>query len=358
MPITTPAVFFRSLLISILICYSSFSSAQITPKIIGGKPSNLIQWPWMAGIVLKGRSSFDGIFCGASLIAKDWVLTAAHCVFDEKRSTIEIIINQADLDNNEGERLSVDRILVHPLFDTESLLNDIALVKLRTPSTSTPITVLPTYSIEDSAGQDAIALGWGTTSAVEPKYPKRLHQADLSIISNPKCLTALVDGITENMLCAGVPSAKQDTCQGDSGGPLIVFDSQTQSWRQVGITSWGDGCARKGFYGVYTRVKKYASFISDNICSANEKLTPPSLSLSLNKELFDVTAHWSTSNKASGYRLHYAPFPQAQPIYTLDVSEITLLSANSRGAFYVAMSSYKNNCISGFSNIEHFDFRQ
>lgn len=345
--------FARILLITFLACFSHFSTAQVTPKIIGGRASVSTQWPWMAGLVKKNHSSFDGIFCGASLIAKHWILTAAHCVVDESRFTIDIIINQSDLKKNTGERLSVERILIHPLFENESLVNDLALIKLSTPSIHTPITVLSPYSTQDRADKPAIALGWGTTSATEPKYPVQLQEAELSIIDNPTC-SATLNRITNDMLCAGIPSAKKDTCQGDSGGPLIVFDTESQSWRQAGITSWGDRCAKPGSYGVYTRIKNYASFISDNICSANKKITPTSLSLSITDLV--ATARWGTSKTASGYRLHYAPFPQAWPIYSIDLNQLTQFSAglNTGDAFYVAIKSYKDNCISEFSNIEHF----
>ncbi len=338
-----------------LFCTSNNSIAQTqkTEKILGGTPSNTTQWPWMTGLVKINLSPFDGIFCGGSLIAEKWVLTAAHCVIDENIRTFDVIVNYAQLDKTSGERLSIKRIIIHPLFDNLTLNNDLALLELSTPSNQQPIILLSSYSSQDAAEKPAIALGWGTLSDTENIYPTDLQQVELSIVGNSQCSKLLPD-VTENMLCAGSASVKRDTCRGDSGGPLIVFDENSQSWRQAGITSWGIGCAIKGFSGVYTRVKNYAALISDIICSKDEIPTPAILSLDVDG--VKVTANWQSSNNDNSYRLNYAPFPQAEPVYSIDLNQLTQFSTvlSSGNAFYVAISSYKNNCTSDFSNIKHF----
>ncbi|MCF6202252.1 MAG: serine protease [Methylococcaceae bacterium] len=338
-----------------LLCLNNDVLAQLqkTEKIIGGSPSSTTQWPWMAGLVKKDIPPFDGIFCGASLIASNWVLTAAHCVIDESNNTLDVIINYAQLDESTGERSAVKRIIIHPLFDNVTLDNDLALLELSTPSTQQPITFLSSYSSQDSARKPVIALGWGTTSDTKNIYPSELHQVDLSIVDNAECSKKLPD-VTEKMLCAKTNSAKKDTCRGDSGGPLIVFDEESQSWRQAGITSWGVGCAIPEFSGVYTRIKSYAFFISDNICSDDE--TPAPAILSLNIDGLVVTANWRSKRNDFRHRLNYAPFPQAQPIRSIDLNKLTHFSTLlvPGNAFYVAITSYNGNCTSNFSNIKHF----
>lgn len=349
--------FFRTLLIASLLSLSTFASAKVFSKIIGGRVADADASPWMAGLVYKGESPYEGQFCGASLIAKDWVLTAAHCVYEESPSSFEVIINQPNLTKSTGERSTVERIIIHPKFDDVQLYNDLALVKLKTPSSQKPIILSSPYSNFDFTGNPVVALGWGLASTTEKKYPENLQQVGLSIIDTAKCSKALraYGGVTDKMLCAGVDSGKKDTCNGDSGGPLLVFDKLNQSWKQVGITSWGaDNCAVEGSYGVYTRVKDYAEFISDNICSATQKPKPVALALSVKD--FVATANWSTSDKATGYRLHYAPFPSASPIYSIDLNNLTEFSAavGAGNAFYVGITSYYDNCLGDFSNIEHF----
>ncbi|WP_428355696.1 S1 family peptidase [Methyloprofundus sp.] len=331
---------------------SSFATERLA-RIIGGKPVNSEAWPWMAGLVYKNTEITNEVFCGATLIAPDWVLTAAHCVIGVGISDFEIIINQAQLDSDSGERLSASAILFHPLYNDFLLENDLALIKLATPSNIKPINVLAPFSTQDSAGKPAFALGWGSISSSSLQYPSTLQQVELPIIDNPRCDIAMGD-ITEDMLCAGDGLGERDTCFGDSGGPLVVFDTESGTWRQAGITSWGFDCAATGFYGVYTRLKNYAQFISEHICSTQEM--PPATSLNLDIDGNIVSASWNAINDISGYRLNFTPYPEAQTIYSLDLNQTTDLSVelNTGSAFYVAITGYNGNCLSQYSNIEHF----
>ena len=244
-----------TLLILLITCFNNATAAERMARIIGGRPADSNAWPWMAGLVYKNSTFTNDVFCGGSLIAKDWVLTAAHCVIDANNSDFEVIINHAQLDSHSGERLSVESILYHPLYNDINLENDLALIKLATPSGNTPINVLAPFSSQDNANTVATALGWGATSNMPLSLPLDLQQVDLPIVDHSRCDKAMGD-ITDNMLCAGDGLGEKDTCFGDSGGPLVVFDTESNSWRQVGITSWGFDCASPGFFGVYTRLSK------------------------------------------------------------------------------------------------------
>ncbi|OQK16705.1 hypothetical protein AU255_02010 [Methyloprofundus sedimenti] len=342
-------------LLSLLIASTNIAFAsERMAKIIGGTTADSATWPWMAGLIFN---DYTNVFCGASLIAQDWILTAAHCVFDKGNTDFDVIINQAQLklDSVNGKRIQVDSILIHPFYNNFNLENDLALIKLATPSHNTPINVLAPFTAQDNAGKPAIALGWGSMSTSSLQLPADLQQVDLPLIDNSQCNVAMMGFIIDGMLCAGDGLGERDTCTGDSGGPLVVFDTESGTWRQAGITSWGlDKCAAPDLFGVYTRLKNYATFISDHICTPAEKPAPTSLKLTIDGNI--ITASWNAVNETSGYRLNYAPYPDAQTIYSLDMNHATDFSVklDAGSAFYVAITSYNGNCLSEYSNIEHF----
>ncbi|MDQ7090746.1 MAG: serine protease [Methylococcales bacterium] len=331
-------------LILILLLISHGTHAERIPKIVGGETTSSAKWPWMAALAYQPLSENRNIFCGASLIAKDWLLTAAHCVIGETTDSFGIVIH--------NERLFVARIIIHPSYNKITFDNDLALIQLTHESKNDPIKIISPYTSQDRAEKMAIALGWGTTSATETIYPTQLQQVALSIVDTSIC-RSFMGNVTENMLCAGDDLYQKDTCQGDSGGPLVVFDTESNTWQQAGITSWGFKCAQKDSYGVYTRVKKYTDFISKTICTDNA-LIPPVLALTVTDDL--VTAQWTHAPNATGYRLNYALYPQGQVIHSIDMNQLGLYSVALKAgdAYYVAITNYRDNCLSDFSNIESF----
>jgi secreted trypsin-like serine protease len=328
----------------------------VNAKIIGGSNAPSSSWPWIAALIYKSE---DMVFCGGSLIAKNWVLTAAHCVYNKTAGDLEVLINRTQLQSTQGEKIAIKQIVLHPLFIRQTLQNDIALLKLATAAQAEPIETLSDFSRQDEAGQTAIALGWGNSSVstIIKVFPDNLQQVKLPIVSNALCKERM-RGIEESMLCAGFIEGGKDTCEGDSGGPLIVFDSERRIWRQAGITSFGQAtCATKNFYGVYTRLKLFKAFISETICSAEQRPPPPLLNITVNNTR--ATATWSTSALATGYRLIYAPYPAGVPVYSLEPTQrnqFSLLLPKGSG-FIVKISAYQGNCRSEFSNSVHFVIR-
>lgn len=355
---------YSCLLIILLFSISTISPAQtqgkpsISPKIIGGKASDFKQWPWMAGLVNTGLSIYQGQYCGAALVAPQWVITAAHCVVDETVNSINVIVGRDDLLVDEGELHSVDEIVIHPDFDISSLINDIALVKLSQVSRFTPIQTLGSFSTLDGADQVGIAMGWGTVFSFLERYPFLLREVELPIISNQLCQRNMPGtDILDTMLCAGLLAGGVDTCSGDSGGPLIVFDEFLGEWRMAGITSFGlTPCAAANQFGIYTRLKEFKSFISDTICTVPELPAPPSLNLQ--QQGRRITASWN-NDFAEGYRLFYAPFPSMSPIFSLDLGQDTSISVDlSPGdAFFVFVNAYNGNCISDDSVTRSFSIQ-
>jgi len=239
-------------------------NAKATPRIVGGTESTKTDWPWMAGILYSDRiSNYDAQFCGASVIDKNWVLTAAHCIKEESTTElqpqdIEVLIDAHDLKSNEGKRIKVKRIILHPDYNPKTYNNDIALIELAAP---TDTETLPLYeSGGDLAGSVATAIGWGYTKPDDSySAATKRQQVNLPIVTNNECNAAFYEEITGTMMCAGFLAGGKDTCQGDSGGPLVI--NQNSKWMLAGVTSWGEGCAKPGFYGVYARVSALKDFI-------------------------------------------------------------------------------------------------
>ncbi|XP_031619926.1 transmembrane protease serine 9-like [Contarinia nasturtii] len=239
-------------------------------RIVGGKPTGVNQYPWIARLV------YDGNFhCGASLISKDYVLTAAHCVRRLKRSKIRIILGDHDqtvISDADAKMRAVSAVIKHRYFDSNTYNHDIALLKLRKPITYSK-NIMPVCLPEDDfdpAGKTGIAVGWGRTSE-GGALPSVVQHVEVPILSLNQCrnMKYRSSRITPNMVCAG--KGKQDSCQGDSGGPLVVYNNG--KYEVIGIVSWGVGCGRAGYPGVYTRVPRYMPWVRANVDGCNTFLT-------------------------------------------------------------------------------------
>ncbi|MCX6049871.1 MAG: trypsin-like serine protease [Chloroflexi bacterium] len=233
------------------------------PTIVGGRDANLGEYPWQV-LLTQG--------CGGSLIAAQWVLTAAHCVIENNHidTNFTIYLGIHDISNPDANIQSASPIQVipHPDYADNTHDNDLALIKLASPVTlNNRVAVIGLASNEDSAlfnvGKLATVTGWGVLYEGGPA-PDILQTVTIPIVSNQTCNSAYQDGITANMLCAGYAEGGKDACQGDSGGPLIVADDHG-SWKQAGIVSFGVGCAEPNYYGVYTRLSRYSTWISAQI---------------------------------------------------------------------------------------------
>jgi len=230
-------------------------------RIVGGTQADVNEWPWQAALVTQSRQ-----FCGGSLINDRYVLTAAHCTDGMTASEITVLLAEHKLSNSGETELvtrSVSEIIEHSKYDDNTLVNDIALLKLESPVTVSD-TVLPVCLPPEGlkyANEKAWVTGWGTTS-YGGSAANVLREVKVKVWSNAQCRNGnLGDAITNKMLCAG--STGKDSCQGDSGGPL-VFKNDDRDFEQIGVVSWGYGCGSEGYPGVYTRVNKYLDWIEKN----------------------------------------------------------------------------------------------
>jgi secreted trypsin-like serine protease len=233
---------------------------RMDPRIVGGQLVSLADHPWQVALV-RGYMTSRSQFCGGSLVAPGVVLTAAHCVdnaiVQNNPARLDIVAGTPVFEEG-GERIKARAIFVHPQWDPTSSDYDAAIVVLTGPSTmAAPIRVDP-QPVQPAT--EAWVTGWGAIREGGVGSPDLLG-ARVPVVDTTTCnqQESYNNAITPQMLCAGQREGGVDSCQGDSGGPLSA--GAGPSARLIGIVSWGEGCARRLKYGVYTRVSSVAPWI-------------------------------------------------------------------------------------------------
>ncbi|HMO17233.1 MAG TPA: serine protease [Oligoflexia bacterium] len=276
--------------------YASNPDDVIRPRIVGGIEASPGSWPFMVGLFSKGSGNkFNRQFCGGSLIATTWVVTAAHCIAEETPQSMEVGIGLHDLRQNGGETINVKRIIPHPQYNENTSNNDIALLELASPSNTGTIIGIADPSSE-LAGLVSTAIGWGTTSSGGSSSPLLL-QVDLQVITNNACNTMYGNSITAGMVCAGVQGGGKDACQGDSGGPLVI--GGTNAPLLIGATSFGEGCALPNKFGVWARVPHYLSWINEYTPTSSSPVSgnpPPPVSVTPSEPLSETDGDYGLWN--------------------------------------------------------------
>jgi secreted trypsin-like serine protease len=234
------------------------SAARNVPPVVGGAVAPEGKFPWAVRLSMG---------CGGALTAPRVVLTAGHCVDGTgETKAIVVVAGVSDLKSPRAVTAHSERVIRAPGFQDETRGDDWAVIRL---DHALGLPTLPlAHGMADTGSY--VVMGWGQTRENSLKQERKLHYAEVPIVPDSNCAVAYrkagVKLVAEDSICAGTPTT--DTCQGDSGGPMVGRDA-AGDWVQVGITSWGLGCARDGFPGVYTQISKFR----DDISAATKKLS-------------------------------------------------------------------------------------
>ena len=247
------------------------------PQVVGGQPVENGKYKFVAALrdVTRGNTGREQQFCGGTLIDRDSVLTAAHCLEGATPVPLRVSVGRTELNSTQGQSRRVEAIFRHPMY-TSSFVTfryDAAVLKLERPVTNIRPVKIPktTINAPEQPGNRATVAGWGNTEKQGPnggqpdRFPNRMQEAQVPLVSDAEARRAYEpDQDYSNPLMVAAGEEGKDTCQGDSGGPMFVpAGGDKGGYRQIGITSFGTGCGAQGFPGVYaeTNAEEIRNFI-------------------------------------------------------------------------------------------------
>lgn len=233
-------------------------------RIVGGRDCKEGECPWQALLVKEDNEGF----CGGTILNEFYILTAAHCLQQAQR--FKVRVGDRNTEKEDGNEMvhEVEMIIKHNKFNKENYNYDIAVLKLKTPITfrmNVAPACLPEKDWAESTlmtQKSGIVSGFGRTH--EKGRPSvTLKMLEVPYVDRNTCKLSTSSTITQNMFCAGYDTKPEDACQGDSGGPHVTRFKDT--YFITGIVSWGEGCAHKGKYGIYTKVTNFLRWIDKSM---------------------------------------------------------------------------------------------
>ncbi|XP_028736571.2 chymotrypsin-like elastase family member 2A [Peromyscus leucopus] len=266
----------RILLLSALVAgalscgFPTYEAQHDVSRVVGGQEATPNAWPWQVSLQYQSAGKWYHT-CGGSLVANNWVLTAAHCISSSR--TYRVVLGRHSLSTSESGSLTVQvsKLVVHENWNADKIANgnDIALIKLASPVTLTSkiqTACLPSAGTILPNNYPCYVTGWGRLQT-NGASPDVLQQGRLLVVDYATCSSASWWGssVKTTMVCAGGDGVTS-SCNGDSGGPLNCQASNGQ-WQVHGIVSFGStlGCNYPRKPSVFTRVSNYIDWINSVI---------------------------------------------------------------------------------------------
>ncbi|XP_017069089.1 trypsin delta [Drosophila eugracilis] len=227
---------------------------QLDGRIVGGTATTISSFPWQISLQRSGSHS-----CGGSIYSSNIIVTAAHCLQSVSASVLKVRAGSTYWSSG-GTLVSVSSFKNHEGYNSNTMVNDIAIIKLASALTfSSTIKSISLASSNPANGAAASVSGWGTQSYGSSSIPSQLQYVNVNIVSQSVCASSTYgygSEIKSTMICAA--ASGKDACQGDSGGPLV------SGGVLVGVVSWGYGCAYANYPGVYADVAALRSWVISN----------------------------------------------------------------------------------------------
>merc|ERR1712142_558539 len=246
-------------------------------QIVGGSDTIIRKHPRQVLVMTTRKDKTYN--CGGSIIAKNWIMTAAHCT-DGVAGVKDLMVVAGITNRNEIESnvISVKNLIQHPGYKNIKdgpALNDIALIEINgefdlTKDNTRAVCLAEGSDTTTFDGKKCVVTGWGRTTE-GGQVSQTLQEVYLEVASKSQCLKVGtagglidIDLVVDSHICAGYLPGGLGSCHGDSGGPLVCKRPDGTNV-VAGVVSFATGCARRDQYTYFTRVSHYAKWIADNM---------------------------------------------------------------------------------------------